>query len=413
MPSIKAAIDKILVPRTSMLLFSFLVVSMPFIMLQNYLQLTLRNTAGQIIDIFGIGIPLVLLIVIPPLLALLFVNIKKITRFRLLTLLFVIAMLFVGQSVSDFYVNFKFYDLQNNWHYLAYCFFTVISYRYLSTKDVPIHRIIIITFLRGLAISLFDEGVQVFISNRVFDLSDVAKDMWGLWLGNILIFFFIGQGEVIKQFKIRQKKLKDYIKSPYSLIALQGLFTFEFLFFSANLTNSIYWLQLTVIVLSAALITFFCIHLSQRKLFFRAFIIFFAALAIALGTSFVINKDKGLMSIGNNFIVYKGIPLPYFDVLITSDGFFRFVDKKSELKKGDLSKLNDFYPDIILFALTNKPYVPNQLASVNPMKNTYFLYNHLNGSGIQVVVRNYKDAIDEYNRIRMEKNAIIVIHYGN
>jgi VanZ family protein len=386
---------------------------MPFIMLQNYLQLTLRNTAGQIIDIFGIGIPLVLLIVIPPLLALLFVNIKKITRFRLLTLLFVIAMLFVGQSVSDFYVNFKFYDLQNNWHYLAYCFFTVISYRYLSTKDVPIHRIIIITFLRGLAISLFDEGVQVFISNRVFDLSDVAKDMWGLWLGNILIFFFIGQGEVIKQFKIRQKKLKDYIKSPYSLIALQGLFTFEFLFFSANLTNSIYWLQLTVIVLSAALITFFCIHLSQRKLFFRAFIIFFAALAIALGTSFVINKDKGLMSIGNNFIVYKGIPLPYFDVLITSDGFFRFVDKKSELKKGDLSKLNDFYPDIILFALTNKPYVPNQLASVNPMKNTYFLYNHLNGSGIQVVVRNYKDAIDEYNRIRMEKNAIIVIHNGN
>jgi VanZ family protein len=403
---------QLLSPKTSIILFSILVVSMPFIMLQNYLQSTFRNTAGFVFTAWGIEIPIILAIVIPIILILIAINIKKITPLRVYTSIFIILMLYIGQISSDFYINYKFYDLQNNWHYFAYCFFTVIMYRYLITKNLPLHKIIIITFLRGLVISLFDEGIQVFISNRIFDLSDVAKDTWGLWIGNIVIFFLAENGKLLKEMpKILHKNLKDYIKSPISLIAFQGIFTYLYVFISANMTDSRLGFLLIFITLSLCTLIFIIIHFSQYRKVKWVIISLIAFCLIGLSTSYLLNKDKGLISINNCIVNYKGIPIPYFDVLIKPNGFFRLVDKNQNICKGDLLKLYEYDADIMIFALSEDYSGENKLIKVNALSNAYFLYNPFSKKGVQVLVMNYSDAIETYNRlINNRKNVAMIIH---
>lgn len=404
---------QLLSPRTSVVLFSVLVVATPFLMLQNYLQSTFRKFGGTSVNIFGLECPIILLIVLPIVIGLITYNYKKATKIRAISLVFILIMMYLGQSVSDFYINYKFYDLQNNWHYFAYCFFTIIMYRYLITKDnISLSRIIIITFLRGAAISVFDEGVQVFISNRIFDLSDVAKDLWGLWIGNIAIFFLFENGKIIKEeYKILNKKLKDYFYSPKSLIFFQGVFTFIFLFFSAVLTDSRLAFYLLFITLAICTIVFLSFHLAQYKKIKYIIATFYIAILLGLSISYAVNRNNGLMSIGNNFVIYKGIPIPYFDVFIKPDGFFRLVDKKEHIKKGDMLTINEYEPNILIFALNDEDYQGNKLINIDNMKNIYFTYNPINRKGIQILVLDYVSAKTEYNYlISQNKKAAIIIH---
>ncbi len=404
----------LLSPRTSIVLFSILVVTMPFIMLQNYLQATFREIGGYAINILGIEIPIILLIVCPIILILILINYKKITTISATSFIFILSMLYLGQLSSDFYINYKFYDLQNNWHYLSYCFFTIIMYRYLITKKLPIHKIIIITFLRGLAISLFDEGIQVFISNRVFDLSDVAKDLWGLWIGNISIFFLANNAEICRNYKnILHKRIKDYLNSPLSLIVFQGLFSYIFIFLSSNLTDSNYAIRLIIITIFTCIIVFLISHCCQfRKLRFIIISIFLIGF-ISISTSFLINKDKGLDSISNCFVVYRGIPIPYFDVFIKPSGFFRLVDKKEQIKNGDLLKLYEYDADIIIFALGENYNSGNKLININSLRNTYFTYNPLSKNGVQIIVLDYNSAVSEYNRLVNENKKVSIVIHNN
>ena len=252
--------------------------------------------------------------------------------------------------------------------------------------------------------------LKKFISNRIFDLSDVAKDLWGLWLGNIVIFFLINNGEIWKQFKIYHKTAKEYFSSPLSLILLQGVFSFIFMYFSAKLTDSIYWLELALLVIIFCIIAFYLIHFSQKKLIRKIIISAFSLLIISLSISFIINKDMGISSISDGIIIYKGLPIIYFDLLLTPDGGIHLVDKKEHLKKGDFLKLYDFQPDIIITAHTEQGNSPNRLYHYNPMKNTYFTYNPYTKTGVQILNLNYVDAIKEYNRLSKIKRTAIVIH---
>ena len=118
--------------------------------------------------------------------------------------------MWLGQITSDYYIDYKFYDLQNNWHYFAYGFFSFIIYSYYKLKSVPMHRINLYAFGLAGAISIFDEFFQNFMSQRVFDLSDVAKDLWGVVMGLIIINFIVEQKKLNwSVMKISKNKIAD------------------------------------------------------------------------------------------------------------------------------------------------------------------------------------------------------------
>ncbi len=404
--------NRLLTPKTSVVLFSILVVATPFIMLQNYLQKALREFSSQTTSIFTLEFPTVLLIVIPIVLFFIVSNIKKLTAIRLYAIAFIFLMLAYGQAVSDYYLNHTFYDLQNNWHYIAYAFFSIIMYRYLIQKNISVQRIMMHIFIRGIAISLFDEGVQVFISNRVFDLSDVAKDSWGLWLGMVAIYFIFENGKILKSDqKILHNTIKEYLKSPFSILVFQGIFTSIYIFVSSNLSLSSNWLSMTSITLGLSIFVFFCIHCFQFKTPRNIMIGVFLSVAIALSISYWKNYDKGIMSINNHLTIYNGIPIPFFDVFIKPNGWFRLVDKKDQISKGDIIRIFEYKPDILIMAVTENNYSGNKFISLDPINNTYFVYNSLTNSGLQIVVLPHQAAIENYNRmVKIGKNVAIIIN---
>src|SRR3989339_927730 len=148
-------------PIVNLILYDSLLVATPFLMLQNYLQQTIREISGLTINIFIWETPIVFLVFIIACLSLLVFLRKQVTFFRLSTLLIIVLMMLIGQETADYYLNYKFYDLQNNWHYFAYGLFVFVFYRFLISKNCSDSKIILLTLFKAFLISSFDEGIQV------------------------------------------------------------------------------------------------------------------------------------------------------------------------------------------------------------------------------------------------------------
>ncbi len=388
------------------LFYSLLLIATPFLLLQNYLQSFIGHLSDIKIELFEIKIPVVPFIAF---LLALFLAVwlrKKFTRNRILGWVAIVIMFWVGQQLTDFYFHHRFYDLQYNWHYLAYAIFAFLSYRYLKEKGAEKSKILISTFFSALLISAFDELIQVPLSNRVFDLGDVSKDLWGTLIGLIFVFVIIENGKLFSDpFKIRFPKLKEYPEHAVAAFFYLTLFALFFMAFTSVLSDTHYFFQAILFPVAAFFLVFLFIHLSQFKAKWAVWLLLSAVIAglIYLQVNY---RNKGVVAINNHLFLYKGIPVFYLDVLIYPNQTFRPVDKKDFFNQRDKKTIKKLSEDILIIAAgTNrdggKGFLTDEISD--------FVYNEFNQKGMQVIVLDNKSAFAQYNRLINEGKRITMI----
>lgn len=396
-------------PETHRFLYILLLIATPFLLLQNYLQSTIGQISNLSYDAFGISIPITVTVAIVLIVAILLFTLKKINKRRIISWVIVVVLFWIGQKSTDFYFNHKYYDLQYNWHYFSYAIFAYLNYKVLSGKNVPSQRIILLTFISTITISTIDELIQMPLSNRIFDLGDISKDLWGSMIGLFIIYFILENGKIInKGWKIRHKKLKDYLGSPISMLIIGFIFAYIFMVIGSllTLTNYIFTAVLIFTVLFA--IVFLIIHLSQFKNYRILIIIIFTTIVVTQGFFIIKYFDKGIVYNNNKILVYKGIPIYFFDVLIYPDGMFRLVDKKKVFNKRDQQTIKDLSDYI---AIIGSGTDGSGGKGFPQDTKTQFVFNYATNQGIQIIILNNNKACDHFNTLtKAGKRPVLIFH---
>ena len=396
-------------PRIHVIMYGLLLIATPFILLRNYLVEAISLASHSSFTALGIEFKLVPTAAFLIAILLVIVLRKRITKTILGAIAAVLLLNLLGQQVTDYYFDHNFYDLQQNWHYIAYAIFAYMIYRDLSDRGLPLHRIMLITYVAAFSLSLFDELFQLQMSSRVFDVCDIGKDVWGVCMGMILTYVGGKKSQtLLKDWKnIRHQAFRDYLRHPFTLLLLMLALTFILLNIGSILTESGY--VLLVFALTAVAFTlFFAIwHLSQFRVWKMLFIGVLILAIVVQGFFFVRYRDSNIVSTQYGLLIYKGIPIPFFDVMIYQDGTFRLVDKKHLFNKRDQAFLLKRRPDIIIIAsgvdgLGGKGFTdPRHL----------FLYNQWTEKATQVIIQRNAEACQTFNRLKQQdKNVLMVYH---
>lgn len=376
-------------------------------MLQNYLQSAVGMVSEAMFTVRGFDIPYVLLTFIAVLIVALLVSSRHLTQRRLLSIGVILGLLWVGQQSSDFYFNHKFYELQHNWHYFAYAIFVYMSWRVFSRRGLELDQVILYTFLGAISISTFDEGIQVFISDRVFDMSDIGKDSWGSLLGLIFMIFTVHDRCLFEgKWGIARPKFKDYLESPASLLSLAILFTYIFLIVASNLTDTSYWVILMGIVIVIFMLIFLVIHFLQWKVFRRIILSVLALLLLAQGVAFYHYYGSGIVHNQVGLTIYRGIPIPFFDIMIFPDGRFRLVDKKDYFNRRDQQTIKKHAGDILLIGTGSSGHGGVGFPHDEVVQ---FVFNEHTGRALQIIRLKTPEACDLFNRLQEDGKDVLFI----
>ena len=396
-------------PRVNLLLYSLLLILTPFILLKNYLQELIGTLSNAHISIGNIILPYSLIIVAALIVFLVIKTQKHLHKRIVLCWIAVAIFWFIGRQTSDYYLNHEFYDLQSNWHYIAYGLYVLVAYNSLNHKYPQKAKLIWIIYLQALFISSIDEIIQIFLSNRVFDMSDIAKDLWGTMAGIVLIFIGYKNSEIFKKpFKISELKLLGYFTNPWSTIVLLTIWSYLFLVVSSLLSEAKYIPNIIIISITLFLFVFLAIHKSYTKTGKRFILIALGTLLMILSISFAFNYKENINLKSPGLVVYKGLPLPYFDIMFFEDGGFRFVDKKTNFTQSDILHFFKKTSNILLIGTDNlasgKKGFPENLES-------QFMYNIKKKKVIQVIILPTAKACSTYNRLKKEgKEVTFVLH---
>ncbi len=398
-------------PETHRILYILLLIATPFLLLQNYLQSVIGELSNLTYAVGNFDIPVTVTIAIIGVVVILSFSFHKLNRIRLISWFVVLLLFWIGQKSTDYYFNHKFYELQYNWHYFAYAIFAYLNYRALSLKNAPSQKIILLTFISALAASTLDEFLQMPLSNRIFDVGDISKDLWGTMIGLFIIYFILENGSIlINGWKIRQSKLKDYFKNPLSLLILLFILAYIFMVIASLLTETTFILStilITILIFGVVLLT---IHLTQYKLSRNIIIVIISVVFVTQG--YYINKyfNDNIVSTSNNILIYKGIPIIYFDVLIYPDGLLRLVDKKKVFNQRDQETIFDVCDNIIVFGTGGDGTGGKGFPLID---ETQFVFNETNNQGIQIILQKNNDACDTYNRLKAEGKKPALIYHNN
>lgn len=398
---------KTALPVINFYAYTFLLIVTPFLMLQNYLQNTIGSLSRATLDLGFMKAPYTVLFAIALLTTTFIAGRKKMDKYRFSILGIIVIFFATGQLIADYYFGHHFSDLQHNWHYIAYGIFSFIAYRRFSVKPVKLPILLMKIFAMALLISVFDEIIQVFISNRIFDLSDCAKDVWGSITGIVFVFFFLEKGKGFPDFKIRHPKIKDYFKHPFSVLFLETMLALIFLLVSSQLTNHIYVPQVIILTCAFFLVCFLLLH-AGRSVTAR-WIIRAAALLILIFILFSAHfKTPVLKYFGPGKMSYNGIPVLYFDFMVYPEGGFRIVDKKESFNVRDKYKIESLNPDILLIGTGSKGQGGK---GWDDSAVTEMVYNKTFGQVYQIIKLPNKQVCNVFNRLKKEnKKVLLIIH---
>jgi len=406
---IRAHASWIHTPRVHVFMYGLLLVATPFILLRNYLVHAISLASDSSFSAFGFEVKLIPISALLVLVMLLLVFRKQITKLRLLAAAIVILLNALAQQVTDYYFGHNFYDLQQNWHYIAYALYAYVIYRDLSPRGLPLYKIMLITYFSAFGLSLFDETFQRYMSSRIFDVCDIGKDVLGAYMGIILVGFWSRHSQqLFKDWrKIRHGKLKNYYRHPFTLLLLMLVLSLLFISMGSLLTEAEYALLAMALTLIAFSLFFAVFHLSQfrsGRIIFLAFLI----VASSLQSFFFIKyRNNNIIHTQYGLTIYKGLPIPFFDVLIHQDGSFRLVDKKHYFNQRDRDFFLKRKPDIILIA--SGAYGKGGKGFPDPRHA--FLYNQWSKKATQVIIQKNFEACETFNRLKREnKKVMFVIH---
>ncbi len=397
-------------PRLHVVLYSFLLVATPFILLRRFLVETIGHISGYAIEWGGRAVPVVPVAAGVVLLAVLVVVRRHITPLRVAGGVLALGLIALGQQVTDLYFGHNFYDLQQNWHYIAYGLFAFMLYRDLAPRGWTTAAMMLGTYFSALAFSTFDEAFQGLLSSRVFDISDIGKDAWGTLIGIAALYLWTTPANALpgQWRRIRHTHLRDYFRTPASVLALLFLLGFIFLGVGSLLTDSRYAGAAVLITLGLFAAAFLMLHVSQ----FRAGQVALVTVAVlvggGLGWSAWTQRGSLMAWHGAGRLLYAGIPLPYFDVLVYPDGRFRFVDKKEYFNERDQRFFLRHAPDILLIGSGPDGCGGRGFPDHGPHQ---FVWNRFTQRGTQVIILPSAAACERYNALRSAgKHVLFVLH---
>jgi VanZ family protein len=395
--------------RLHLVLYSMLLVATPLVMLRNFLQQAIAKLSDFNISIAGLELPIMLSIALLMGVVVLIWQFKNITWRHVLAIAIVLAMDALAQQFADYYSNHRFYDLQQNWHYIAYGLFAFMVYRDLGRRSLPLHRVLLITFAAAFVMSTSDELFQKYINTRVFDISDIAKDTYGAVAGMVLISLCSRRSaEFLSERRLRYPRLRDYFRHAFSTLVLIGTFSFLLIMTAALLSDAVYFFTALLIALAAFLVIWIILHLTQFKP--ARYTLLALLLVLAAAQTIVLARYWHDDIVYNRFglTVYRGIPIPYFDIMIRGDGSFRLVDKKHEFLAPDRRHFLRQMPDILLIGSGSEGRGGNGFPTKKPSQ---FIYNTYSERGTHVIILRSPDACTTFNRLRKEgKNVLFILH---
>jgi VanZ family protein len=391
-------------------MFSLLLVATPFVMLQVFLQQAIGELSAVTFTVVGLKVPIVLTAAVVVVALLLIVTRVRLTGRRILSVVIALALIALAQRITDFYFAHHFYDLQQNWHYVAYGLFAFMVYRDLEPRGIPLHRIMLITYCLALLYSSFDEAFQRHMSNRIFDISDIAKDSWGSVLGLVVL---LGSGKhydtlVAGWRQLRHQKVVDDFRHPMTLLLLMVVFSFLLLNIGSLLTDYEHLGTAIFLTVAACALFFLIFHFSQHRPVRYALLGVLAVGVVAQAYFFVANRDRNITHNGFGLTVYHGIPIPFFDVMIYPNGTFRLVDKKHDFNARDRSFFFQQKTDILLIGSGAYGKGGNGFPRKVPCQ---FVYNSFLERGTQVIIQETAKACETFNRLKKEgKNVLFILH---
>jgi VanZ family protein len=395
--------------RLHVVMYASLLIATPFILLRNYMVQAISLASAYSLSVFGIELKATPVAGFVILAALIMIYRKYISGKALLAGAIIIALDALAQQLTDYYFGHNFYDLQQNWHYIAYGLYAYVVYRDLKPRDLPLHKIMLLTYFSALGLSALDETFQKYMSSRIFDICDIGKDVWGTYMGMILIYFTGGHSRALfKDWKkIRHKRLRNYYRHPFTLLLLLFVLSINFLSIGSVLTESAYGLLVIILTVIAFLLFFAVLHFSQFR---PAKIIFPAILSLALvlqGFFFFRYRHENIVHTSYGLTVYKGFAIPFFDIMIFQDGSFRIVDKKHYFNRRDRQFFLRMKPDILLIASGADGLGGRGFSDPRHL----FLFNTWNKKAVQVIIQKNAEACRTFNRLKREnKKVLFIIH---
>jgi VanZ family protein len=400
--------NTLLSPLLHLILYSSLLVATPFIMLQNFLQEAIGMISEIKINLGSLeltALPWTAFLIVFIILVLVR---KQINLFRFAVLIFGLLMIALAQQLTDFYFNHNFYDLQQNWHYFAYSGFAWLMYRYLSLRETAVARIALYTFFIALAVSSFDEFFQLKMSNRVFDISDIAKDAWGVLIGMICVIFITGEGpRILRSWKLRHRRFKGYLNNTVTLLVLEMILGLLLLSYSSLLTEVQYGWLTVAFTLGTFIPIWLMLHLSQFRISGIIIYLLMAGTLITAGVRYF-TCEQQITHNSYGLTVYRGIPIPFFDIMIFPEGDFRLVDKKHFFNTRDRQTMLLREADIILIGTGSQ----DKGGKGFPRPDRHqFIFNPFTGQGTQVLILPNADACKVFNKLKKDgKNVLFVLH---
>lgn len=396
--------------RLHVILYSMLLVATPFLMLRSFLQSAIGRVSIYSVDIGGLPIVVVPTVALVVAVALLIGLRRLITKRRILAVVVALLMITLTQQIADFYVGHHFYDLQHNWHYFAYAVFAYMVYRDLAPRGVSLANIMLVTYGAALLFSTFDEAFQKGMSNRVFDIGDIAKDSWGSLIG--MTFLHLGgtrAGCLLDRWgPLRHRRLRDYLTHAPSLYVLMLMLTFLLVCNGSLLSDFRHWPMVVVLTLGSFAVFFVCFHLSQYRPVKYGLLTLLVAGVLAQGYSFYKCRSDYVVYHRYGLTVYKGIPIVFYDVMIFPDGTFRLVDKKHYFNSRDQTFFMKHQPDIIIIGSGANGLGGRGFVKESPSQ---FMYNPHIKRGTQVIILKTPEACEVFNRLKRErKNVLFVLH---
>lgn len=400
--------DSKVVPMIQFILFAMLVVATPFVVVTKYLQGTVHTISHLNWKLLGMEFPIVVTVSIACFIGLLIWQAKNINLRRIRGGLVVLAMISLSQWVQDLYAGMSIYDLQNNWHYVAYSAYIFVFFRAFHVRGVSKTTMILASFFSAMGLSTFDEFFQLFFSGRIFDVCDIAKDMWGAMMGLVLVLFVSETYGTInfKNHTIWQRKLKDYLRYPLSALAITGLLALCAILISPLLTDHRHVGNFIMLFLAFFVIAMIIVHLLQLRRIRRVFITAVVICATLLAGSILINRNTYINYYRNGFTVYKGIPIPFFDLLVYPNDMPRLVDKKHFFNSQDKQFFYGLKPDILLIGSGSKG-LGGKGFSVE--YGTIFVYNRYRESGTQLIVLKTDEAVKVFNRLKKAGKHVLFV----
>ena len=392
-----------------LLAYVLLLIATPFVLLKNYMQAAIGRLSEFSFHISNIEIPYVLIVFTIVITIFLIIYRKYLNKIRLISIVGILILIYIGQNSTDFYFNHKFYELQHNWHYLAYGIFSFFSIRWLRSKNITPARTILLTLLFAMAISTGDEAIQIPLSSRIFDISDIGKDLWGTIIGMIFIFFVIEEGKIFRgNYKINAQRFRDYFNSPFAMFINIAIFSEIFLFIGSIYSDTNYALTGISISLFIFMLVFFIIYLIQFKISRIIVVSILGILIVLLLYSYISNKDKYISHYQSGLVVYKGIPIPLFDIMIFDNGMFRPVDKKTSFNSRDKKTIFNYAGDILIIGNADKN---KNIRGFANDEETQFIYNNITGKAVQVIILDIRQANKKFNELKSKAyNVSYIIH---